>query len=76
MKYLTFALAFLLVACNSKPNYKYKVTRNNYYKNRPAIFYTDTLEYSGDSLGYHNSDGSYILMSDTCGYDCSIQAIK
>ena len=71
MKYsLITVLTLSLFACNS--NFKYKVTNPD----RPAIFYTDTLEFVGDSMGYHNTDGSYVLISDTCGYDCKIDTLK
>jgi hypothetical protein len=77
MKYLIITISTLaLFACNSNPNFKYKVTNPNYTKDRPAVFYTDTLEFCGDSMGYHNTDGSYVLISDTCGYDCKIDTLK
>jgi hypothetical protein len=77
MKYLIITISTLaLFACNSNSNFKYKVTNPNYTKDRPAVFYTDTLEFSGDSMGYHNTNGSYVLISDTCGYDCKIDTLK
>ena len=79
MKHLFIAVAFLFTACNSNDTgivYKYKITNPDYSKGRPAIFYTDTLEYNGDSVGYHNSNGSYVLISDSCMYNCSIEVLK
>jgi len=82
MKYLLITvstlllLLLLLFACNSAPKFKYKVINSTYTKDRPAIFYTDTLEFTGDSMGYHNTNGSYVLISDTCGYDCKINILK
>ena len=76
MKYLLItALTLTLFACNSTTKPKYRVTNPTYTKYRPAIFYTDTLEFTGDSIGYHNN-GSYVLISDTCGYDCKINILK
>jgi len=83
MKYLLItALTLTLFACFlqklsiSTPKFKYKVVNSTYTKDRPAIFYTDTLEFTGDSIGYHNTDGSYVLISDTFGYDCKINILK
>lgn len=78
MKHLLIIPTIFLVACNSNTDVKfsYKITNPNYSKNRPAIFYTDTLEFNGDSVGYHNSDGSYVLISDSCMYGCKIEKLK
>jgi hypothetical protein len=77
MKYLLITVSTLLLfACNSTPKFKYKVINSTYTKDRPGIFYTDTLEFTGDSMGYHNTNGSYVLISDTCGYDCKINILK
>ena len=77
MKYLLItALTLTLFACNSTTKPKYRVTNPTYTKDRPAIFYTDTLEFTGDSMGYHNTNGSYVLISDSCGYDCKIDILK
>ena len=42
------------------------VKYNNRYYN--SVYYTDTLEVSGDSIGYHNSDGSYVLIPNNNKY--------
>lgn len=76
MKYLFLTASLLLFACGSKPEFKYKITKDNYYKGRPAIFYTDTLEFNGDTMGYHNTDGSYVFISDSLGFDCFIDTLK
>ncbi len=42
-------------------------------QNLPPIIYSMV---SGDSVGYHNLDGSYVLISDTSCLDCKIDTLK
>jgi len=68
---LTLLFCISLFSCESK-KFKYKIIHKNHHKNRDAHFYTDTLEVNGDSVGYHNSNGSYVLISTNFKSDCIV----
>jgi len=76
MKYLLITITLILFACNSKDNYNYRITKTLAGGRKAAIFYTDTIEFNGDSIGYHNTDGSYVFISDSLGLDCFIDTLK
>jgi len=76
MKYILTLLVFsTLLSCDTK-KFKYKIVHKNHHKNRDALFYTDTLEVNGDSVGYHNSNGSYVLISTDFENDCELHQLK
>lgn len=50
----------LMTGCQSR-EYKYKVSGE--VKEHPAIWYTDTLSFRGDTAYYANSDGSIMIIS-------------
>ena len=72
-KIIIFVFVLTIISCHKQ--FKYKVSNPNINPPRGSIFYTDTIEFDGDSIGYHNTDGSYILMSDTFGLDCKIDTL-
>jgi hypothetical protein len=66
-------LTLLLFSCTEK-KYKYKIKGTVMTKKgpHPAIWYTDTISFDGDTAYYFNSDGSevriyppYILIDNT-----------
>ena len=70
-----FLIALLLVSCNKVTEmYKYRVV--NLSKTNSGIYYTDTIEQNGDSIGYHNSNGRYVLVSDSSKEYCHIYKLK
>ena len=73
---LCFLLTLLVSLFSCRKDFKYKIHNPNIHKPNGAIFYTDTIEFDGDSIGYHNSDGSYVLISNTFGLDCFIDTLK
>lgn len=68
MKYLIISLTTLFfLSCQQtkkSPTWRYKVEGYVNYKgeSHEAIWYTDTLEISKDTIGYHNSDGSHVVI--------------
>ena len=66
-----FLIALLFISC-SKDKYHYRVVNLD----RNCVYYTDTIEQKGDSLGYHNSDGSYVFMGDSYDENLHIYKIK
>lgn len=75
MRKITFLIFLLIGFVSCQKDYKYRVYNPNIHKPKGAIFYTDTLEILGDSLGYHNSDSSYVLISDSLCLDCKIDTL-
>lgn len=59
IKIIAFLSALALASCAGK-NYEYRIdgTVNTKEGARPAIWYTDTFEYSHDTLVILNSNGS------------------
>jgi hypothetical protein len=57
-------IILLLVSCSSK-EYKYKIEGTVETKDgpRPAIWYTDTIGFDGDTIYYFNSDGSEVRIN-------------
>ena len=57
-------LVLLLASCTNK-EYKYKIEGTVETKDgaRPAIWYTDTISFDGDTAYYFNSDGSQVRIS-------------
>ena len=60
--YLIFGL--LLFSCQSK-NYTYEIHKTLYYNDKPyeGVWYTDSIDFLGDTVFYKNSDGSRIKIS-------------
>jgi hypothetical protein len=54
-------LVLTLMSCNQK-NYKYEIRGSVMTKNgqSPAVFYTDSISYDGDTLFYTNSDNTEV----------------
>lgn len=63
-----------IVSCQEPREYKYII--HNDSKSTTYYIFNDTLEFSGDSVGYHNTDGSYVLISDKSLLDCKIDTLK
>jgi hypothetical protein len=57
----SIVLMLTLLSCNQK-NYKYEIRGNVMTKNghSPAVFYTDSISYDGDTLFYTNSDNTEV----------------
>ena len=57
-------LVLLLASCTNK-EYKYKIEGTVETKDgpRPAIWYTDTIGFDGDTAYYFNSDSSEVRIS-------------
>lgn len=77
MKKLLFIVCLTLFSCNKK-EYRYEIKGKVYVPTsgtnpmHDAIWYTDTINFDGDTLYYFNSDGSevrinppYILIDHT-----------
>ena len=76
LKFLTLLLFTVFASCNTK-EYKYKIYNPNYLEhNRPAIFFTDTLEWKSDTVFYTNSDKTIVIVSIDSLKDCKIDTIK
>lgn len=77
MKYPFFYIAlFTLISCNSK-DYKYKIYNPNYLSyNKPAYFFTDTIQWKCDTAYYINSDNSTVIISIDSLKDCKIDTLK
>jgi hypothetical protein len=63
---IVFIGVFYFHFLDTMPKKKYAIhsyikNDNKYYD---SVYYTDTLEISGDSIGYHNSDGSYVSINN------------
>jgi hypothetical protein len=61
IKVIAFLSALAFASCTGK-NYEYRIdgTVKTKYGTRPAIWYTDTIGFDGDTVYYFNSDGSEV----------------
>ena len=67
---ILFLSIFLFISCSSK-DYKWEIHNPSYLNTgKPAIFFTDTIMTSGDTLYWINSDESKIIISTKNGQDC------
>jgi hypothetical protein len=65
MKFITLLLlSTILLSCDVK-EYKYKIEGVVETKDggHPAVWYTDTISFDGDTAYYFNSDGSEVRIS-------------
>ena len=66
MKKIITLLSILVIIFTSCYSHKFKYEIHGFIKTnqgiKDKIWYTDTIEVSGDSVGYHNSNGSYIMI--------------
>jgi len=58
------ALILLLASCTNKENlYKIEGTTKTKEGPHPAIWYTDTISFDGDTVYYFNSDSSKVRIN-------------
>jgi hypothetical protein len=65
MKKLISVLIVLLVVSCERNDYRYKI-KGSVITNKgphPAIWYTDTISFDGDTVYYFNSDGSEVRIN-------------
>lgn len=68
MKNLIFALVIILVSCNKK-DYRYEIRGKVYVPTsginpvHDAVWYTDSINFNGDTIYYFNSDGSKVKIN-------------
>jgi hypothetical protein len=74
--YYILLICVLLTGCQQLLNKGYKYRVISKHGGREYMYYTDTLECNGDTIGYHNSDSSYVLISYKKGLDCKIDTYK
>ena len=75
-KIFTLFSLLLLLSCNTK-EYKFKIYNPNYLEhNKPAVFFTDTLEWKSDTVFYTNTDKTIVIISIDSLKDCKIDTLK
>ena len=85
-KNLLIAISLIATSCTSKVDTTFRIEGNVDTKNgpHPAIWYTDQINFNGDSLYYINSDSSRvdiappyeILVNEEKHFDCIVESCE
>ena len=83
---IAISLIAIVTSCTSKIDTTFRIEGNVDTKNgpRPAIWYTDQINFNGDSLYYINSDSSRvdiappyeILVNEEKHFDCIVESCE